>query len=309
MAMEPSKTFLQGAVDLSGLVRKNTPLPPSQTAHEATATSALVRDITEAEMAGIVTLSQTVPVILEFYGQGHQPALADIVKSFGGRLVLATIDVATSPELVQGLAISGIPTVFAIIQGRPAPLFQGIPPEDDIRRLFTEVLQVAGQAGVTGQVEPEEDADGGQEPEAQGDSTPDWLTQALVALQENDFDGAHAAYAAGLTVEPKNPEALNGIARVGLLRRIHDCGQDNDTIRREAADNPDALDAQFLVADLDVAGGHLEDAFRRLLALFAAADEEARPLIRGHLVELFDVAGVSHPAVATARQQLTSLLY
>jgi putative thioredoxin len=309
MAREPANMSLQGAVDLSGLVRKNTAPAPGSSAPAPAASNALVRDITEAQMADIVTLSQTVPVILEFYGQGHHPALGTVVESFGGRLVLATIDVATSPELVQGLGISGIPTVFAIIQGRPAPLFQGIPPEDDIRRLFAEVLQVASQAGVTGKLEPDPDSDSAEESETPDDATPAWLTEATVALQANDFDAALAAYTAGLAADPKNPDAATGVARVGLLRRVHESGKDHDTIRRAAAEAPDSLEAQFLVADLDVAGGHLEDAFRRLLALFAGGDEDARQRIRERLIELFDAGGVSHPAVIAARQQLASLLY
>jgi len=307
MAIEPSSMFLQGAVDLSGLVRKNAAPAPGHNPPPPATPDALVRDITEAQMAEIVTLSQTVPVIVEFYGQGQTPALGAIVESFGGRLVLATIDVATSPELVKGLGVSGIPTVFAIIQGRPAPLFQGIPPEEDIRRLFAEVLQVASQAGVTGQIDTDGQTSDDLEPTP--DATPSWLTEATAALQVNDFDGALAAYTAGVAADPKNSEAVTGAARVELLRRVYDSGKDQDTIRREAADQPDSLEAQFLVADLDVAGGHLEDAFRRLLGLFAAADEETRKPIRERLIELFEASGVTHPAVIGARQQLTSLLY
>lgn len=309
MAIDPQNMSLHGAVDLSGLVRKNTPPPPGQTPPGPAAENALVRDITEAQMSDIVTLSQSVPVILEFYGQGHQPALGPIVETFGGRLVLATIDVASSPELVQGLGISGIPTVFAIIQGRPAPLFQGIPEEDDVKRLFAEVLQVASQAGVTGRVEPPADADTPDDQDGAEVGPPAWLTEAETALAANDFDAAHAAYTAGLATDSKNADALTGVARIGVLRRIYDSGKDADTIRQEAAQNPTALDQQFLVADLDVAGGHLDDALRRLLQLFAEADGDTRPAIRERLVELFDAGGVSHPAVIAARQQLTSLLY
>ncbi len=302
--IDPTGMNLQGAVDLSGLAKKNAPAAgsPQTSPHESP--SAVVRDITEAQMAGIVELSQTVPVILEFYGQGHLPALGPTVESFGGRLVLATIDVATSPELVQGLGITGIPTVFAIIQGRPAPLFQGLPPDDEVKKLLVEVLQVASQAGVTGQVSATPDT-----PEAPSDAEPEWLTQANDALAVNNFDAAAAAFEAGLAGDPKNPEALTGLARVGLLGRVHGSGKTHDAIRHDAAQFPDSVDTQLLAADLDVAGGHVDDAFRRVLALFAQVGPDDKARVREHLLGLFDAVGPTHPSVLTARTQLASLLF
>lgn len=302
---DPTSMNLHGAVDLSGLVKKNTQASGSTPPSPQSGGSGLVRDITEAQMAGIVELSQSVPVILEFYGQGHPPALGAIVESFGGRLVLATIDVQTSPELVQGLGITGIPTVFAIIQGRPAPLFQGLPPDDEVKQLFVEVLQVAGQAGVTGTV----DAEPSDTPEPGEDTEPEWVSQARDALAANDFDAAATAYQAGLAADPKNPDALAGVARVALLRRVHESGKTHDAIRQDAAASPENIDAQLLVADLDVAGGHVDDAFRRLLALFGQTTDDDKTRVREHLVGLFDAVGQAHPSVLSARQQLASLLF
>lgn len=301
MAVNPSSMSLHGAVDLSGLVKKHSTPPQTQAAQ-----SGLVRDVTEASMGEVVALSQDVPVILEFYGQGHQPTLGPTVESFGGRLVLATIDVSTSPELVKGLGVTGIPTVFAIIQGRPAPLFQGMPPEDDVKKLFAEVLQVASQAGVSGIVDTQEGPPG---PDGEKPSEPAWLERAQSALSENDLDGARLAYQEGLSGDPRNQDALLGLAQVELLARIRSAGKTAEEIRADAAAHPTDDRAQFLVADLDLAGGHLEDAFRRLLGLFAEADAERRPSIRDHLVGLFDAVGASHPAVIAARSQLTSLLF
>jgi putative thioredoxin len=303
---DPTPMRLQGAIDLSGLVKKNAQPGHSGSTPARPGHSGVVRDITEAHMAGIIDLSQTVPVILEFYGQGHDPALGPIVESFGGRLVLATIDVATSPELVQGLGITGIPTVFAVIQGRPAPLFQGLPPDDDIKKLFAEVLQVASQAGVTGQVDIDK-AESQAAPSASEE--PSWLAQAQDALAANDFDAATAAYQAGLAGDPKNPEALAGLERVALLQRIHASGKTHEDIRRDAAADPAHIDAQLLAADLDVSGGHLDDAFRRLLTLFSEVTDEERTRVREHLVGLFDAVGPGHPSVLAARQQLASLLF
>ncbi len=301
---DPTNMSLRGAVDLSGLVRKNT-RPAAPGTPPAAQSGGIVQDVTEAQMADIVALSNTVPVILEFYGQGHAPVLGPLVESYRGRLALATVDVQKAVELVRGLGVSGIPTVFVIVQGRPAPLFQGMPPEADVRRVLDEVLTVAAQAGVTGVLEVAAE-DSEHSPE---ESIPSWKTDAEAALAGNDFERARLSYQRAAELDPRNLDAHSGLARVDLLQRLFVSGLDAQTIRSRAADNPHDLEAQLLVADLDVSGGHLDDAFRRLLDVFAAADGDSREGIKSRLLELFDAAGSSHPAALRARQALASLLY
>lgn len=292
---------LSGGYDLSGLVeraaRKNQPAP---------AMSGFVRDITEADMGAIVELSSTVPVILEIYGQGISPQLGPVIDSYQGRLVLATLDAAKAPQLIQALQITGIPTVLAILQGRPAPLFQGQAPEDQLRSLLDQVLQLAAQAGVTGVIPPSETAEqvNGSEPETP--LSPEHQ-RAFEALSDNDFDGAEAAYREALKKSPADQDAKAGLANVGLMRRLH--GKQAGDIRSAAAANPADVEAQMLVADLDIAGGHLDDAFRRLLGLYPQLDAESKEAIRQRLLEYFEIAGPTHPAVLPARQALASLLY
>ncbi|HWV49708.1 MAG TPA: tetratricopeptide repeat protein, partial [Microbacterium sp.] len=67
--------------------------------------------------------------------------------------------------------------------------------------------------------------------------------------------------------------------------------------------------AQFAVADLDIAGGHVEDAFGRLLDLFAALGADERTPVRERLVELFGLIGADDPRVVSARTRLSSLLF
>ena len=69
------------------------------------------------------------------------------------------------------------------------------------------------------------------------------------------------------------------------------------------------LAAALDVADLDVSGGHIDDAFERLLSLFARADKDARETIRTRLVQLFEVVGVTDPRVIAGRAKLSALLY
>ncbi|NLA64385.1 MAG: tetratricopeptide repeat protein, partial [Leucobacter sp.] len=67
---------------------------------------------------------------------------------------------------------------------------------------------------------------------------------------------------------------------------------------------------QLQVADLDVSGGHVEDAFLRLLELFgSSADDDVRTQVRERLLELFEVVGAAAPRVAAARTRLANMLY
>ena len=63
------------------------------------------------------------------------------------------------------------------------------------------------------------------------------------------------------------------------------------------------------MADLDLSGGHVEDAFDRLLTLFPKLDADGKRTVRERLVELFEVVGTDDPRVVAARRRLTNLLY
>lgn len=305
MAQPGPNIPLSGGYDLSALVErarsKDKPAGPAQ--------SAFVRDVDEAQMGAIIELSNQVPVILEVYGQGVEPQLGSLIESYGGKLVLATLDASKAPQLVQALQITGVPTVFAIIQGRPAPLFQGQASEDQLKQVFDQVLQAAAQAGVTG-VMPKPEGAGEASPEGEASvETPlsPEHQRAYDALSANDLDGAEEAYRDALKKAPADQDAKAGLANVGLMRRLS--GRDAQAIRDAAGAEPGNINSQMLVADLDVAGGHLDDAFRRLLGIFPSVDQDGKDALRARLLEYFDIAGPSHPAVLKARQALASLLY
>jgi len=84
---------------------------------------------------------------------------------------------------------------------------------------------------------------------------------------------------------------------------------DLSAARAAAADKPDDVAAQTLVADLDLMGGHVEDAFNRLVDLVRRTREADREAARIHLVEMFAVVGDDDPRVAKARQMLASALF
>ena len=86
-------------------------------------------------------------------------------------------------------------------------------------------------------------------------------------------------------------------------------GADLQAARAAAADDPADVEAQILVADLDLLGGHVEDAFVRLVDTVRVTADADRNKAREHLVELFDVVGTGDERVAKARKSLMSALF
>jgi putative thioredoxin len=247
-----------------------------------------------------------VPVVVEFHGQGVAPAMRSIVESYGGRIALAEVDGPTNPQLVQAFQVTQVPTVAAVIAGRPLQLFAGLPPEEELRGVLDQVLQLAAQQGVTGTIEPPQLGENG-EPIPVDEPLPPHHQEAYDAIAAGDFATAIKEYEIAIAQNPRDHLAVAGLAQVSLLARL--AGASADEVRAAAAAAPSSVAAALAVADLDVSGGHLDDAFARLLDLFPTADADGKALLRARLLEYFEIAGPDDPRVGAARRRLTTLLY
>jgi putative thioredoxin len=217
--------------------------------------------------------------------------------------------VDANPQLAQAFQAQSIPTVVAVLGGRPAPLFVGAIPEQQVLDVFEQVLQVAEQNGITGTVALDPDA-GAADPadvEPEPEPLPPHHQEAYDAIERGDFEAAISEYRLAIAQDPNDTLAVAGLAQVGLLQRLSTV--DATAVRDAAASAPDDVAAALTVADLDLSGGHVDDAFDRLLALFARAGHEDRESIRARLVDYFEVVGVVDPRVIKARGRLASLLY
>ena len=298
---------LRGAVDLSPLRNR----PPQQSAPASNGGAngdGLVVDVSDQTFSQILALSRTVPVVVDLWAEWCgpckqlSPVLEKVVRELAGRVVLAKVDVDANPQLAQAFRAQSIPMVVALVAEQAVPLFTGAVPEQQVREVFDQLLQVAAQNGVTGTASP----DATSSPE-QEETVPPLHAQAFDAIEAGDYDAAEAAFRAALQADPRDEDAKAGLAQVALLIRVRDL--DAAQVRQAAAADPDDIRAQFAVADLDLVGGHVDDAFERLLDLFAAASGPDREPIRDRLLELFGVVGDADPRVLRARTRLASLLF
>jgi putative thioredoxin len=257
-----------------------------------------------------------VPGVLVLWGSAYPQTrelfdtVVRVAASLEGRVLVLSADLSTSPQLLQvfqplleqAFGQPSVPATFGLLQGQPVPLFPGIVPEDEVRAVFDQLLQAAVQNGITGRVQLEA-VEGVDDDEA----LPPLHEEAYEAIERGDLDAAVAAYQQALAEDPKDSDAEVGLAQVRLMQRTS--GVDLAAARAAAAADPVDVEAGILVADLDLLGGHVEDAFARLLDLVRNTSGAERDLARTHLLELFSVVGSSDERVRKGRTALMSALF
>ena len=322
----------RGAVDLSTVAGMTTPGPatagsgmpggpvPGRPASHAGGTpgvpAGLVVEVDAATFQEALNRTLQVAGVLVLWSSAHPQTreLVDTVSrvaaSLGGRVLVLTADLSASPELlqafqpllVQAFGQPSVPATFGLLQGQPVPLFPGVQPESEVRAVLDQLLQAAVQNGITGRVDLGE-VPGGEE----SDELPPLHQEAFDAIERGDLAAASAAYERALAENPKDQDAELGLAQVRLMERT--TGVDVAGVRAAAAADPGDVDAALTVADVDVLGGHVEDAFTRLLDLVRTTSGDDRDRVRAHLLELFAVVGASDERVRKGRTALMSALF
>jgi putative thioredoxin len=303
-----SAAALRGAVDLSGLKKRaatGSPAgPPVQDSGAATGVIA----VTDATFSQAAATTTTVAAVVVLYSSAI-PESVDFVEVVreaagrtGGRLQVMVADIDSELAIRQAFQVQSVPVVVGLVKARPIPLFAGVYPLDEVAGVFAQLVDLAAQQGVTGVV-----AAADQEPSVAEEPVSAHHEAAFAAIEAGDFEAATAAYEAALAENPADDDARLGLAQVALFQRTH--GVDLQQARAAAAADPQDVDAALVVADLDVLGGHIEDAFSRLIDLVRVTSRTERDRVRTHLIGLFDVVGAGDERVRRARTALMSALF
>ena len=264
-----------------------------------------------------------------------------------GGIQLARIDAKKYPAIAQALQLQGVPALVLLLGGRPIPITQGVPDASELEqmdRVVARLVELAHKQGISGTAPHMESSDqdsqdsessasdgsdgyGTAQMDAQADaagsaagagatpSAPSAAAQASVPpthqkahdlAAQGDFSGAALEYGKVLEADPSDRIAAREHAKALLLARSATANVNK--VREAAAANPDDVDAQLAVADVDLIGGFVDDAFSRLLD-FAASHREALDEVRKRLVSYFPICRDDDPRVQRARRRLSVLLY
>ena len=308
---------LAGAVDLGALKHQVDAQPGQQGG--APAAGGYVIDTTEASFQAMVQTSATFPILILLWVPTDDrlfplaTRLAQAVNAQEGHIQLSRIDIASNPQIAQTFQVQGAPALFALLAGRPMPILQGLPTDEEMNQitdqLIPQVIQMAQKAGITGSAPYQETNDQGQEEQAgqaAADAIPPAHQEAHRLAQEGDYAAAAEAY--GKLVQADATDDLAKREQAKCLLMARSAKADVRKVRQAAADAPDDLQAQLDVADVDMIGGQIQDAFDRLLDFLAGHRDQTDP-IRRRLLEYFVIPEPTDPRLAKARRRLSTLMY
>ena len=279
-----------GAIDLSA--RASAPATEESTAPAGEGLHIpLITSTDEAGFQDVMSTSQAVPVILVMWSSRSlesKPTLAmleEVTREHAGAFQLVEVDIDKAPQIAQAFQIQAVPTVVALVGGRPVPLFQGSAGKEQVVPVVSQILEAAAQMGITARIAvAAEDTAAPIPPEHEA---------PLAAEEEGRLDEAIALWERVVELNPRDEDAKSHLSRVRFAARAYG---DHD------ASDPAAR------ADTLFAAGDAQAAFDVLLELLAATtDAEERDALRLRLIDLFRVAG-SSPEVSKARTRLAMLL-
>lgn len=208
--------------------------------------------------------------------------------------LLGVVDIDTQAQVAQALQIKSVPVAIAIIGEQLLPLFESVPPADQVRLVINKLLELASQKGV-GKA-PEGVSEIPMEPEE---------AAAYAAMETGDYKVAKAAYEEWLKRKPNEQVAVVGLAQVNLMLRIQ--GLDPVTTLKNSKDED--LTSQLMCADIEIATGDYEAAFNRLIKAVQRFTADDRDKAKAHLISLFNLVDPADPRLVKARSQLASALF
>ncbi len=312
-----SNMNLQGAIDLGAVAAaREAQAKAAQAAAQRAAdpvASNLIIDVTTASFeADVITQSMSVPVVVDLWATWCEPCkqlspiLEKLALEYDGRWILAKVDVDAEQQIAAAFQVQSIPTVYVVIGGQVAPMFQGAMPESQVRQVLEAVLAEAEKAGITGRVAVNQSESQAESEEIQAKQPPSdpRFDAAEAALELGDWARASDAYKEILSVTPGDAIAKIGLLNVNLLQRTdgRDLAADIDQMTIETDSVLQAADATFLM-------GELADAFALLIEHIKNVAGTQRDQTRERVLELFEIAGPSEPAVVKARIALTNALF
>jgi putative thioredoxin len=295
---------LRGAVDLGALSQAKKAQESAKQALE-NAPAGVVIDVSEADFQEqVLNKSQNTVVIVDLWAtwcgpcKQLSPLLEKLAAEFGGKFILAKVDVDANPQLAQMFQVQSIPSVFAIVKGQALPLFQGAVPEAQLRQVLDQVFKLAQEQGLGSSEAAEgEVAEEALDPEYE---------KAFEAMSQGKLDEAIGLFESLIRKNPNDEMLPAALKQAIFLKRLS--GYDVKDVLQKAL-NLDDLEAQISAADIEFASQKMGESFTRLIDYIRNHSGDERDKAKAHLLYLFEIAGDQEPLVVRARRDLASALF
>jgi putative thioredoxin len=295
----------------------------------APAETDLIKDVSEADfMTEVVEMSQTVPVIVDFWApwcgpcKTLGPALEAAVTAARGAVRMAKVNVDENQMIAGQLRVQSIPTVYAFYQGQPVDGFQGAVPGSEIQAFVDRVIAAAGGDASGGLDDAAAAADEMLESGAASDAAQTFaaildedgehvgayagMVRAHIAM--DDLEQAEAILNGAPAAIASSPELEAAAAQLELARQAAETGPVGELTAQVAAD-PENHQARFDLAQAFYANGDVEAAVAELLELFRRDREWNDGAAKTQLFTIFDALKPSDAVVLNGRRKLSSLIF
>ncbi len=279
-----------------------------------------VIDVTSGTFAReVIDRSWTVPVVVDFWApwcapcRQLGPVLEKLATEYGGRFVLAKLDIDQNPEIAGEFGIRSIPAVLGLRDGAIYNGFVGIQSEAVVRiwldRLLpTEAEALAAEARALEPSDPRAaEARYGQALALQADLPQAEIGLARLALAGGQLETA-AARIAGLERRGfLEPEAEKVKAELTLRAQAQGAGG-VEAARAALATHPDNLGLKFALAEALAAAGQYADALALCLELVEHDRKGFGERARQTMVAIFQLLPPGHELVTEYQRQLSLVL-
>jgi len=281
----------------------------------------VILDVTEKDFDAVVLKAPPdKAVVVDFWAEWCQPCralgpvLERMVESFGGRALLARVNVDENRGLMSRFPIQGIPAVMAFRGGKQVSQFVGLLPEDQIRQFLEGVVPseaddlVAEGDGLAGEGKAElAEASYRKALHVRPNHGGAAIRLARMAIQRGELDEARrCASIAESSGDSEEAQAI--LLRADYAEACQSKGG-RETCEKNLAENPDDAQSRFDAACCRIAQCDYREALDCLLGILERDKSWEDGKAKDAMVDVFRIVGQRDPLADEYRTKLANLLY